>query len=215
MVYDLSQWLHYVIFVPFIVGLVRLKKIDRAYWPLMLFLGVGVLAEVAAPIMAHALRNNLSAGNFYVLLAPPAILWTLWLWDNKRHRALYLGIGIFFLLVWVWENFIFGSLFWILPYYRVTFCFICDLLCIYHVNLLLVSRQPMQKWRSKFWILIALILFFTIKVLVEIFYMYGLYSNRVLAGNVYHIMAFVIAVVYLLFTLAFLWIPSTRKSMLP
>ena len=213
--YNFYQSLHFVILIPFIVGLVRLNRIDRAYWPLMIFLGAGVLAEATAPILAQVIKNAIPAGNFYVLLAPPAILWTLWLWDDKKHRALYLGTGLVFLLLWFWENFIFGSFFKTSPYYRVTFCFICDLFCIYHVNLLLVSRQPMQKWRSKFWILIALILFFTIKVLVEIFYMYGLYSNRALAVNVYHIMAYVIAVVYLLFTLAFLWIPSTRKSMLP
>ena len=65
------------ILIPFIIGIVKYRKLDKAFRILFFFVVVGVIAEVSSLLARHLLdsRNTMLQGNFYLLSSFLLLSW--------------------------------------------------------------------------------------------------------------------------------------------
>lgn len=211
MEYWLIRLPSYTILFAIIASLIRRSRIEVSFYPFILLLWIGLFNEMATEILSKVIRSNAINSNIYVLLEALIITWQFKRWKLFQKPALLHFIGISFLLVWLWECVVFLSINQFLAYYRIYYSFIVVLLSIQMVNVLIINEKGLIIRHPVFLVCISFILFFTLKVLIEIFWLYGLSLNPLLSERIYKISIYVNLFSNLIFALAILWMPKKRE----
>lgn len=210
--YTLVDILSYSIAAGAIIGLIRLKHIDRAYYPFILLLWIGLLAEIMSSIVIHKGNSNAIFGNIYVL-SESILLFVffkrLGLFSKIENLSFF--FPVLFVFAWIWENFIYSDIGYFNSYFRILYSFIVVLMSIHMINRILAEDKRKIIKNPLFLILIGFIIFFTYKTLIEIFWIYGLNSGLEFRTQVYRIMTYINFSVNLIFAIALLWTPRKRE----
>lgn len=236
-IYSITQ---YSLAIAAIIAIIRFKKAVPTYLPFFIFILVGFTNEIISYFTANYLRNNAVNNNIYVLAESLLLLWQFKCWrlfDNKRYLPLALGAA--FILFWIVEVLFFTSIMQVAAYFRVFYSFVIVLLSITMVNKLITTERGNLLKNAAFIICIAFIIYFTYKILVEIFYIYGvivstantelqqlklenkaLYDqmvaeNKTFRIRVFDIMRFINLFCNLVYAVALLWVPKKRSSLMP
>ena len=202
----------YSIIIAAIIGLIRFDKLDKAYIPFILLVWIGLLNEIISTISINIFRSNAVNSNIYVLLESILILWffkNLKLFEKRRR--LFSLIAIFYIIMWVADNFYISSLSQFSSYFGIGYSLITVLMSTQIINKLILEEKARLNKNAVFVIMIGFIVFFTYKALIEIFWVYGLNASTSFRLQVYRIMAYINLSVNLLFALAILWIPRKRE----
>lgn len=230
----------YSVVVAAIIALVRFKKAAPSYLPFFVFILAGFTNEIISYFTIHYLRNNAINSNIYVLAESLILLWLFWCWRLFDFRSkLPFVLGSAFILFWIGEVFFYASIMQFAAYFRVFYSFVIVLLSITMVNRLITEERGNLLKNAAFIICIAFIIYFTYKVLVEIFYIYGVIvsvSNpeyqriklenpelykQMMEGNkafrirVFDIMRFINLFCNLVYAVALLWVPRKNSSLMP
>jgi hypothetical protein len=202
------------IFLAGIIALIRFKKIDNIYRPMIFLIWLGCINE----ILSYCLfKNNISTAinnNVYVLTE--AVL-LLFLFRNfgifNKLQWLFWSICWALALLWLWENFIHSKIWYISSWFRIVSSFLIVLVSIDAISKLMILGSEeffIIKGRSlfanaAFLICIGTIIFFTFKLLVEIFWLYGLNGSEIFRVKLYDILTYINLSVNLIYALAVLW----------
>jgi len=85
------------IVIPIIMALIRIKKIDKIYYPLLILLLIGLLSELASFICINVFKTNAPVIKIYSLVECCIILYQLYLWKNvARYRPMFIMLGLVF-----------------------------------------------------------------------------------------------------------------------
>lgn len=192
--------------------MVRFKKVDRAYLPFILLLWVGLLNEIITVVSIDLFKSNAVTSNIYVLVESLLILWffknlRLGRKNNKRFHF----VALLFIAVWITDNFFISRITRFSSYFRILYNFITVLMSIHMINRLILDERSGLIKNSVFLITIGFIVFFTYKILIEIFWVYGLNASRDFRVEVYRIMTYINLAINLIYALAVLWIPKKRE----
>lgn len=195
-----------------VIGMVRFKKVDRAYLPFILLLWVGLLNEIITVVSIDLFKSNAVTSNIYVLVESLLILWffknlRLGRKNNKRFHF----VALLFIAVWITDNFFISRITRFSSYFRILYNFITVLMSIHMINRLILDERSGLIKNSVFLITIGFIVFFTYKILIEIFWVYGLNASRDFRVEVYRIMTYINLAINLIYALAVLWIPKKRE----
>jgi hypothetical protein len=202
----------YSIIVAVIYSLLRKSKMDSVYIPFLALIWVGFVNEFISDLSIKYFRTNAPNGNIYVLAEALFIMWQFKKWRLFNKPIVYIVLSGSFLLVWLCECFLFSSIYRFFTYYRIYYSFVVVLMSIQMVNELITTEQKSIIKNPAFLICVGFILYFTVKVLVEIFYIYGLMlSGSEFRRRIYKISVFVNIFSNLIFTLAVLWMPRKQK----
>jgi len=215
MSFTLVDIFSYAVAIAALIGLARLFKIDRAYWPFILLLWVALLNEALGTFFIRVFHSNAVNSNIYVLLESLLLLWffeRVGLFQRKR-RFFYFFLAAF-TVGWVVENLIIFTITEFHSYFRVFYSFVIVLMSIDMINRLFSVEKKKLIKHPLFLILVGFIAYFTYKALVEIFWIYGLNAGREFRIEVYRIMVYVNLAVNLLYAIAVLWIPRKREYIL-
>lgn len=216
MSYQLIELLGYSIGIAAIVGLIRIRLIDRVYFPFIILLWAGLLNEIVNSVVINRGYSNALNSNIYVLVEALLILlffYRLGLFREKPY--VFFGLLLLFTGVWIAENFIFFDIHYFTSYFRILYSFIIVLLSIHQINQLSQQERRRIIRHPSFLIMIGFIAFFTYKTLVEIFWVYGLNASMDFQAGVYRIMTYINLAVNIIFLIAVLWMPRKREFMLP
>lgn len=199
------------ILLAILVSLLRRKDIGPTYYPFLVCLWIGLFNEIASEVLGKLIRTNAYNSNIYSLLE--AILLTLQFryWGLFAKKYLANIICGAFVIFWSLECLIFSDLGRFCSYFMIGYSFIIVLMSIQMVNTLIVNEQHSIIKNPCFLICIAWILYFTFKVLVEIFWLYGLSANNEFGIKVFHISTFINLFSNFIFALAFLWMPRKQE----
>lgn len=210
------QILSFSIAIGAIIGLVRLKSTDQAFLPFILFLCSGFLNESISVIRIAYKYGSTINNNIYVLVSALLILWLFKNWKvlGRWAQKGFFVLALLFVLVWIWENFIYSSLRELSSYFRILYSFVIVLLSVQMINRLLLEDKTRLLRNPVFLICLSFVIFFTYKVLIEIFWIYGLNSSKDFRIQVYRIMTYINLTVNLVYALAALWMPRKRESLL-
>ncbi len=216
MTFTLVQILSFSIAIGAIIGLVRLKNTDQAFLPFIFFLWSGFLNEAISTIRIYYHNSSAINNNIYVLVSSLLLLWLFKNWKvfGVHSKKVFYVLFILFVLIWSWENFIYSSIRSFSSYFRIAYSFIIVLLSIQMINKFLLENSTHLLRNSVFLICLGFIIFFTYKVLIEIFWIYGLNSTSNFGIQVFRILIYVNLAVNLLYALAALWMPRKRESLL-
>lgn len=195
-----------------IFGAFRFRQIGSGYYSFIILAWIALANETISFLLIRAGHSNAVNSNIYVLLESLLILYFFHeqgLLRGKTRLVAILWTG--YIVLWITENFFLSSLNRFHSYFIIAYSFITVLLSINQVNRLISSEKGMLLRNACFLICIGFILFNTCKVLIEIFWVYGLNASREFRIQVYRIMAWVNLLVNLIFAIAVLWIPRKRE----
>jgi len=216
MSFDTIDLLSYSILFAALIGLVRFKQIDQAYWPFIILIWVGCANELVSTVVTRNGYSNAINTNFYYLI--DAVLLLVFFRKNglfNRHNNAFYGLLYSFVFIWTIELFVFKSINEFSSYFIGLSAFSLVIMSIHMINKLIGIQDGGATFRkSLFVICIGLILFYTYAVVIEIFWVYGLNSSKEFRLQVYRILAYINLAVNLMYAVALLWIPRKRESLL-
>jgi hypothetical protein len=207
--------------IAFAVGLVRLKKMDGSYYPFIAIMGVASITEFIriTQLFNYYLNLGLPIGlsievyNIYVLAI--GILYPLlfYKWGLLRRPAYILQLIIGALvLIWVIDHFVYNG--YQLPkatkFYRLTYSLLLCLFAIHHINKLIVREKKMLLRNSSFLICLGLLFFFIPYIIIEGIFLFNPKTSPDFYASVFEIRSRYNPVIYLIFTVAILWIPPKK-----
>ncbi len=198
-----------------IVGIVRFRTAEPGFRPFIYLILIGALNEVLSVVLLGAGLHTAVNNNIYVLAEALLILWFVKRAGEVFTRpALFAAIALSFVVFWAVENFFITGIGRISSYFRIYYSFVVVMLSISVVNHALVTARENPLRMPVFLICLGFIVFFTYKILVEAFWVYGLNDSKDFRSNVYTILVYLNLFVNLLFALALLWIPKKREYIL-
>jgi len=204
------------ILVASLIGWVRFRKIDPAYYPFLYCLWIGALNEVISYILVTNHQSTALNNNIYALLEPLLLLWLFKNWGSfNRVPSLFIALLILFPLLWIIDNFVLSTVTRFTFYYRIFYSFIIVLLSVHAINgLILTERKNILK-NSIFLLCIGFVIYYTFSVLVQVFWLYGLNVSREFTIKVVIILLAINLFANLIYALAVLWMPTRRRFTLP
>lgn len=214
--YTLIVIFSFSIFIAVIISIVRFRFISRSFYPFVYCLWIGLINEGISYFITLSGHTNAVNNNIYILIESILIVWQFKRWGLFRRRRYLFGLIIFlFIGVWLIENFIVSHITLIGSYFRVTYSFIIVLLSIHLINELIVKERGNLLKNAIFLFCVTFVIYYTYKVFVEIFWLYGLNSSKNFRIRVYDILAYINLLSNLIYALAILWIPKRQKFTLP
>ena len=204
-----------------IIALIRFNKISRFYTPFIICVWIGCANEVLCYVLVQNDLRTAINNNLYVL--SEALLFLLFfrntgIFKNRTglYRALFAGI----ILLWIWENGIAGKITGISSWFRVVVSMLIVLMSMTVIHKVItgadepVEMEDRQLYRNPvFLICLGSVLFFTYKLLVEIFWLQGLNNSPVFRQHVYGILAYINLIVNVIYAISLLWTLQKQKYM--
>jgi hypothetical protein len=195
----------YSIFIAIIISIIRFRMIGDAYYPFVYLLWVGGLNEIVSTILLNNGYNNITNGNLYTLVEALLLMWFFWksnIFD--RVKPLYVFLVGLLILVWIIDNFfiVFGKGY--IAYFSIISALIIVLISINILNDILMSAIDVWK-NATFLLCIGFIIYFTYRILVDVFWLYGQNIGSNFSPKVFEIHSWINLLCNLIYALAVLW----------
>jgi|688.fasta_scaffold383719_2 hypothetical protein len=216
MPYWLVVLLEYSIIISIGFSLQKLRHVEKEFIPFIISLWVNFLACIATDFAIYMWEGNAVVSNIYFILFCVLIVWQFKQWGlfSHRPRAFYVVVAMF-VLIWSVDNLLLGNLNSFNPYARILNSIVIVLLAIHLLSSELVPTSE-SFWKSpRQLILVAYILLFTVKLITEVFWQYGMQIGDLFLVYIYILYQIVNFFANLLYSLAVLWIPDTTRYSWP
>jgi len=200
------------IFVPAVIGGVRILKVDSAFHPFIICLWIGAINELISIYFSQSGNSTHVNNNIYVIIEAILLIWQLKRWGAfDRFHRLYFMLILIFISGWLLENYFLASIHATEPWFRLGYSFIIVLLAIQVVNHLIISERRSLIRNPIFLVTMGCIIYFTYKGLVEVFWINGFNTSPGFLINVYSIMIWINLLVNIIFSFAVLWMPEKLR----
>jgi hypothetical protein len=212
----LSIVLSIFIIVPAVIGLIRFRKISEAYYPFIYCIWAGFLNEMTGIISIKLIRTNVVNLNIYILVEFLLITWQFKKW-NLFGRKLYwpgaLSGGM--IIFWCIESFFISKMKGFNSYFIIVYSASITFMSISMINRLIVTERRSLLKNPIFIICIAFVLYYTLNVLSESFWVYGINANNGLSASVGKISLITNFIAIILYSISILWMPTKQRFTLP
>jgi hypothetical protein len=201
------------VLLPIIIGLIRFRRIDRAYRPFLLLLIIGFITEIISFILIIDLhRSNALAVNIYILIEWILIALQFHVWGFlKQKKWLFYGLVTFVCLVWFVENLIFGKITEIVPYFRFFYYFLIVLFSVNEINFMITHYNRNLFRNPKFLICIAFIIYFIYMIVYFWAFQVSRFGKSDISNRIIFLMAYVNIFTNTIYAIAFLLVPAKVK----
>jgi hypothetical protein len=211
----ISALLSATILIAGIIGIIRFNRIHNIYYPLLYFFWLAGFNELLSTTLAIKGVNTIVNGNIYVLLESFLITWYFKrIGVFNRKPVIFYCILTALTVLWILENFIFSTILRMSIYYRIFYSFAIVLMSIHAINTFITNSRGTLFKNSSFLVCTGFIAFYTYKVIIEAFFLYGLSSIR-FQIVVFDILVYINVVVNFIYALAVLWMPKRQAFTLP
>ncbi len=192
------------ILAPFGIGLVRLRHLADRYLPLLLLLGIGIVAEAASFLFYRA--GNEACENIYFLLEAILYCWLFRGWGHvlRSKLAFYTVTGAL-LLLWITDNLVLHRIAAFNPLFQVVYSLCLVFFAVDEMNWLIVNEHGQIITNARFIICISVVLFFAYKASAEVFYHYA--DDYDIKEHIFALEAVLNVAFNALLALAFLCVP--------
>lgn len=202
---------------PAIAGLIRLLKMERSFYPFIIYLVVSLLNELLVGIfLKDASRaTRLLDWHLFNLFEGVIFLVQFYAWNifRKQHQWL-IAVGVVLVGIWLVENFITGDTSRSHPVYPIGYSFVLLLLSVQTIHYLVTheNRQPLYK-NARFIICVTLAVYFIYNIFVLVLLLLG--SNaatKKLMAQIFEIRVYVNALSNIVLGIAVLYIPRKKNG---
>lgn len=197
------------VFIATVIGWVRFLKTDPASFPFLLCLTFASVNEMISYLVTRLHIDTNLNNNLYILLEALLITWQFRKWGLFMNKtALFLAIQSSITLFWLADNLLLTGLYQLNLYFRIFYSFVIVIMSIHMNNILIFTYRRKLLQSHIFLICSGLIIYFTYKILIEAFWLYGLNSSREFRISVYLVLTWINLFVNIIYALAMLWIPK-------
>ncbi|MBS1667781.1 MAG: hypothetical protein JST58_10425 [Bacteroidetes bacterium] len=195
---------------PAIVGLIRIKKIDKAYYSLFIYIIVSLLSELSFGLITQQSKSmTIVIINWFNLFEAIILLTQFKFWEHfDLYTKLFPELIIAVIVGWIFENLFLHNLSHFHVYFLIAYSFLLVLLSVQTINHIIVneSRVPLIK-NPKFIICVAIIIFFTYTIFVYTLMAKGIDAeNKKMMSNIFSIKVYVNAFANILYGIALLFV---------
>jgi hypothetical protein len=191
--------------VPLAAGVVRFKHIPKSYYPLLYLLAAGMLVE----IISYNIKNNATVTNIYVLFEFMIFCWLFYNLKQILSQKKWLWAIITpFAILWIAECVILSKITSFNIYFRILYPLTLVLLAVNQLNYLIINDRDNIILSPVFILCCAMIIFFSYKCLIEIFYRYA--PDSKIGNSIFSIQVYINVLFNILLTLVVLCIPKKR-----
>jgi hypothetical protein len=202
-----------------IIGIVRFRKIDRAYYPFIYYISLMLVVEIVVKLLAEAGANEfiMTMMNIYTLVEFSLLAWLFHAWGLfNRNKTFFIVLMIVFFVAWffttiIFESIVYGNNF----YFRVLYSFALVLFAVSTFNKMVINHRGSIFQNAQFWICLGVIIFFTFFLLNNATKL-SLVRHTIskdFKENLQKIIVFSNLLVNFLYVLAVLWIPRKKNFM--
>ena len=207
---------NFSIFIAAVIAWVRFGRINKVYYPILYCVWLAALNELLSFILVkngfHTSVNN----NIYVLLEALLIISFFKNLVQQPKQIYWYNAGLIaIIIIWIIENIILNKIVGISIYFRIIYSFVIVLLSISTINRLITTVRKNIFRNSIFLLCLAFTIYYTYKILVEAFWLYGLNSSDFFRLQVYRILNYINLFTNLIYALAILWMPKKVAFTLP
>lgn len=197
------------ILLPAAAALARCRRVDANYLPVMAFIFMGALNDALSIYLVTHHRSNAINNNIYILLEAFLLLWQFSNWQLFDYFGKGLSIVALLILIgWLYDYHSVEGINTFHAFFRIGYGLLlvtASLLMIHH----LVSGYFGRLIKNSIFIFCSgFIIYFSLKVLIEIFMIYGLYRSAAFQHTIFYASSYSNALVNGLYFLAILWIPK-------
>lgn len=203
--------LNHLITVPAIVSWVRYKNINPAFYPFLIWVWAGFLNETISIFLMFNGYYNIVNFNIFLLAQSLLFLWLFKRWNLFNQKKIYFFLLTAFIVAWLRETIFFSKLTQAFnSYFLIFHSFIIVLMSISIINMLLMKERASLSRNPVFIICSALVLFFTLQVLTEAFWAYGVKLSPSFQNGLTLIVVFTNLFCNFIYTLAIVWMPKKQ-----
>ncbi|MBC7850664.1 MAG: hypothetical protein H7Y31_13060 [Chitinophagaceae bacterium] len=205
---------------PAIAGLVRLRKIERSYYPFLIYLFVSVFNELlvrfAVPVSSRAARTI--DWHLFNLFESIILILQFYYWKVFDHfKKLFVAGFVLLIVVWIVENLVVSTILKFNPVYLIGYSFTIVLLSVQTINHIIVHQNQTSSLsrNAMFIICVGLVIFFIYNIFVFTLQAKGISkTNKVLMTKVFEIRVYINAFSNILYGIAICLIPQkiSRKN---
>lgn len=211
MTYDLVIIMGFSVFIAVLLSFIKFSRIGKIYYPFIFVIWLAALNELISYILINNGHFNIINSNIYSLLEALLLIWFFDKLGNfRKNRFMPFMFALSFIMAWFIDNFVinqFGTAF--TSWFIIIYSFPIVLWSINTINGLLFREKELLK-HPTFLICVGFIIFFTYRIVVEVFWMYGLMAKGELGRQVYHILSIINLLCNLIYALAILWMQKKQ-----
>lgn len=200
------------ILLPAIIAVIRFRNIEKSFYPFIICLWVGTLNEIASVVVSWLGYSTILNNNIYVLAEALLILWQFKEWGLFHgYKKSYNTLMSLLVTVWFFENNNITELGKLTLHFRLVYSLMIVILSI-QLNTGLVFTYKKNLLKSPVFLLCSgFTVYFTYKILIEVFWVYGLNASIDFRKNVYIILTWINGLVNILYLIAILCIPAKPR----
>jgi hypothetical protein len=200
--------LSFSVFITAVLAALKYRRMSPDFLPFALCIWIASVNELVSFLLSYNGYSNLPNNNIYILLEGLLIVWQFKKWKLFRHlRQLPAILALLLAGLWLYEIHSLATLNALHYYYRIFYAALVVICSINISNRLIISHHRLVK-NPIFYICTAYILYFTVKILADTYWLYNPESSAFFLTAVFYSLALNNLVTNLLFTLAVLWIPK-------
>lgn len=197
------------ILLPIFAGIIRFRKISSIYHPFIYLLFIGILNEFASHWLNSKNQTTAFPTNIYFLIEGLILLWQFRIWKNiLRNTTFFWLLFASFIAVWVYDYILLGNIVRFSLIYQLYYSLVIILLCITEINRIIINERNSIIRNPIFIICIGIILFFSYKIMAEVFYCYA--PKITMKKNIFVYEAYMNVVYNILLFIAILCIPPKK-----
>lgn len=204
-----------VVIIPLIIGLVKLRRMEKSFRPFVFLLLLAVLTELASYFFISLGKSNDKVFLVYSLLEAMIIFLLFHRWGFLGTRKkLYYVMQLFFFLFWLAQTVFSSGAEDPVPFFVIFYSFTIVLISINQINLQIIAFTDTKLLKNpKFLICIGFVIYFTYQILYESAYYISAVSNKdyTLTSEIIKLFMYINLFVNLLYIPAVIFIPDKTK----
>ncbi len=193
-----------------VLGWIRFKRIDPTFFPFIYCLWLGTLNEAISFFITLQGESTAINNNLYVLCESLLLIWLFYNWKSYPDKFFMLFFILTLSFAWIIENFLIFSIRNVSSYFRILYSFLIVCLSVLTISKLIARHRNNLIRNASFLICTGLIIYYTYKILVETFWLYGLNASRDFRMRVYFLLFCINLITNLIFAFAVLCMPRKQ-----
>lgn len=214
--YDVKTILVLTIIIPGIVGLIRLPRIHKSFYPFIVYIWAGIFTEIIGEIVIRMKYSNTISFNIYNFLELLILLWQFSYWIGmKRHSIFIIGLYIISSLFFLVENTVISDMNHYNSYFLIYSSCIQLIFSIHIINSLVMKERGVLWKNPVFIICTTFIMYNIVHIITECFWLYGINIGSAFKSSMQDIHLIVNFMSIILYTLAIIWMPTRYRFSTP
>ena len=193
--------------LPLAIAGIRYHRMDPAYRPFILLLLLGFINESVNYLLIKKFGTNSVSFNIFHIVECSVLLYQFSVWGFFNDKRIYFALLISAAVAWTTENFLYSSIRFFNPYFRVLCAFLVEVIIANRIIYVVAEKTSIAK-NAKFIICVGLIIVFMYRMVYEGALLADPVLTEASSKLIIKTMGFTDVFVHLLYAWAFLVAPG-------